>query len=230
MSYSKRLPVFIRAALFGTLETWGRIHSFELTLTTPWCHRFDVVGTGVLSWVKSVFKEYEIPNSGCLYESAELNHAIRRGHRKVFWYLFDVYRCIDYDVPTLNALRTMIEAGHSDWFVEYIESFPRVIRKANYEQRGMLLEQALALQDFTAINAIITNELYIKELIAGEYLLLKYTTDQVPGMIIVQIGIGQEGSWRTDVHLVQRVYPVEMTLMVTSMISQIPLTYDPSLA
>ncbi len=222
MSYSKRLPVFIRAALSGTATTWGGIYSFELTRQPLWHNRFDIISSGVISWVKLAYKGYKPLDPSYSYDTSDLAHAVLHGYKKIFWYLFDLFQCDRYDVSTLYVvLGLMIDLGHSAWFVEYIERFPSAVRESSVRNRDLFMRQAIIMQDFVVINAIITNELYIKELMTGTYVLLKRVTEKVGDKMIVWIDFKSSKFWHKATDHVSRTYPAEVISTVTTILSRL---------
>lgn len=227
MPYSKCLPVFIRAALSGTEEIWGGIYSFELTQEPLWYNRCDIISSGVITWVKLTYEKdrshiHANPDPTRQSGVADLTDAVLCGYKKIFWYLFDLFRCDRYDVSTLyGVLRLMIDTGHSDWFVEYIERFPNAVREASVKNRDMFMRQAISMRDFVVINAIITNELYIKELMAGTCVLLKRATEKVGDKMIVWIVFKSSKFWHEATDHVSRTYPAEVISTVTTILSRL---------
>lgn len=195
MPYSKRLPIPIRTALIGCIiklteqgtpipppGNWGNIYSFEYRYRTAsvfllWRYRKEVIMTGIMAWVKLVYTMYDYTKTGFPYGHEDLAHAIRCGHKKIFWYLHELFPSREFELFVIASwiLKPMIEEGHSDWFVEYITRFPNGFRCMSPNHQSMLMDSAVVTQDPDVIRELIRSGLYLDVMGEnGEYKLVEY--------------------------------------------------------
>ncbi len=188
--YYKRLPSFIQTALSGFTETyqeddgtpiphpgnWGNVFSVEpqvlkLDLSHAWDFRITTIRGGGLKVVKFIYETIIAPavlkERNGEYTFEDLSYAIMYGHKKIFWYLLDLFKIhehFDADEMLYHwVLTPLIKMGRSDWFAEYNKRYPDTLGSLPDILRDELIAMALQLQDAWVIYELVKAGLSIDQ-------------------------------------------------------------------
>lgn len=192
--YIERLPSFIRTAITGFTETyqeedgteiphpgdWGNVFSMEpqlpnLGFSCAWDFRIDIICGGGLKVVKFIYETIIAPavlkEEDGEYTFEDLSYAIMYGHKKIFWYLLDLFKIhehFDADEMLYHwVLTPLIKMGRSDWFAEYNERYPDTTGSLPDDLRDELIAMALQLQDAWVIYELVKAGLSIERTVVN---------------------------------------------------------------